>query len=77
MVTPLKLKRQQVKAKSRSFVEIAEENPVAKVLVKTPVSFLEDIYDYLIPAELSESIVPGVFKTVIPCFADNPLLGLT
>lgn len=74
MVTPLKLKRQQVKAKSRSFVEIAEEKPVAKVLVKTPVSFLEDIYDYLIPAELSESIVPGTVVKVD--FGNSKTTGL-
>ena len=59
MVAPLKLKRQQVKPKHSSNKEVAEENPVAKVLVHTPVSYLEDIYDYLVPAELSEDIAAG------------------
>lgn len=59
MVAPLKLKRQQVKPKHSSNKDVAEENPVAKVLVHTPVSYLEDIYDYLVPAELSEDIAAG------------------
>ena len=59
MVAPLKLTRQKVVAKGKSFGEIAEENPVAKVLVHTPVSYLEDIYDYWIPKELSDQVLPG------------------
>jgi len=59
VVAPLKLTRQKVVAKGKSFGEIAEENPVAKVLVHTPVSYLEDIYDYWIPKELSDQVLPG------------------
>ena len=74
MVTPLKLKRQQVKAKSSSNVEIAEDKPVAKVLVNTPVSYLEDIYDYLVPAELSESIIAGSIVKID--FGNSKTIGL-
>jgi primosomal protein N' (replication factor Y) len=74
VVTPLKLKRQQVKAKSSSNVEIAEDKPVAKVLVNTPVSFLEDIYDYLVPAELSESIIAGSIVKID--FGNSKTIGL-
>lgn len=59
MVAPLKLNRQKVLAKRKSFSDNAEENPVAKVLVHTPVSFLEDIYDYRVPRELSDQVLPG------------------
>lgn len=74
MVTPLKLKRQQVKAKSSSKAEIAEDKAVAKVLVKTPVSYLEDIYDYLVPAELSESIIAGSIVKID--FGNSKTIGL-
>jgi primosomal protein N' (replication factor Y) (superfamily II helicase) len=59
VVAPLKLNRQKVVAKRKSFGEAALADPVAKVLVHTPVSFLEDIFDYLIPTELSDQIIPG------------------
>jgi primosomal protein N' (replication factor Y) len=59
VVAPLKLTRQKVVAKRKSFGEIAEDNPIAKVLVHTPVSYLEDIYDYWIPSELSDQVLPG------------------
>jgi primosomal protein N' (replication factor Y) len=59
VVAPLKLHRQKVVAKRKAFGEAVEKDPVAKVLVHTPVSFLGDIYDYLIPAELSDQIIPG------------------
>jgi hypothetical protein len=52
VVAPLKLNRQKVVAKRKAFGEAVEKDPVAKVLVHTPVSFLEDIYDYLVPVEL-------------------------
>lgn len=59
MVAPLKLTRQKFVAKRKSFGEIAEENSIAKVLVHTPVSYLEDIYDYWIPKEISDLVIPG------------------
>ena len=59
MVAPLKLKRQKVVSNSSNKAIFASENPVAKVLVNTPLSHLEDIYDYYIPIELSESVIPG------------------
>ena len=59
MVTPLKLKSQRADSKRKSVTVVAEVNPVAKVLVNTPVSYLEDIYDYQIPQRLSERVIVG------------------
>ena len=58
MVAPLKLKRQKILSKSSKAL-FTSENQVAKVLVNTPLSHLEDIYDYYIPIDLSESVIPG------------------
>jgi primosomal protein N' (replication factor Y) len=58
---PLKLKRQrssEVRSQSKKF-PVAELKPVASVLVDTPVSHLEGIYDYLVPQELSSAAVVG------------------
>jgi len=58
---PLKLKRQrssEVRSQSKKFL-VAELKPVASVLVDTPVSHLEGIYDYLVPQELSSAAVVG------------------
>lgn len=59
MVAPLKLKRQKSAPNRVLKSDALPENPVAKVLINPPVSHLEDIYDYLIPVELSESVIPG------------------
>ncbi len=59
MVAPLKLKRQKSTPNRGINSKILPENPVAKILVNPPVSHLEDIYDYLVPIELSESVIPG------------------
>ena len=74
MVTPLKLKRQQVKVKSSSKLEIAKDKPVAKILVNTPVSYLEDIFDYLVPVELSESVIAGSIVKIE--FGNSKTIGL-
>ncbi|MEY3384924.1 MAG: hypothetical protein RLZ38_425, partial [Actinomycetota bacterium] len=61
MSAPLKLKRQrssEVRSQSKKF-PVAELKPVASVLVDTPVSHLEGIYDYLVPQELSSAAVVG------------------
>ncbi len=58
MVAPLKLKRQKILSKSSSAI-FAPDNQVARVLVNTPLSHLEDIYDYYIPIELSQLVIPG------------------
>jgi primosomal protein N' (replication factor Y) len=58
---PLKLKRQksaEVRSHSKKLLT-ADLNPLACVLVDTPVSHLEGIYDYLVPQELSSAAVAG------------------
>ena len=59
-VKPLRLKTQRVAKKPA----IALENPVAQICVDTGVFHLPDTYDYLVPEDLSESVVPGVFVKV-------------
>ena len=59
-VKPLRLKTQRVAKK----VAVAQENPVAQVCVDTGVFHLPDCYDYLVPEEFSDLVVPGVFVKV-------------
>lgn len=59
MVAPLKLKRQQTSSPKSAIQVAAKNNPLARVLVKTPVSHLEDIYDYLVPESLTDSAIAG------------------
>ena len=59
MVAPLKLKRQKSATPKSANQDTAKNKPLAKVLVKTPVSYLEDIYDYLVPETLSNSAIVG------------------
>ena len=59
MAAPLKLKQQKSASVYREQVLISKNLPVASVLVETPVSHLEGIYDYLIPQHLSESATVG------------------
>ena len=59
-VKPLRLKTQRVAKK----VAVALENPVAQICVDTGVFHLPDTYDYLVPQEISDLVVPGVFVKV-------------
>ena len=59
MTAPLKLKQQKSNSAHREQVLISKNLPVASVLVETPVSHLEGIYDYLIPQHLNESATVG------------------
>jgi primosomal protein N' (replication factor Y) len=59
-VKPLRLKTQRVAKKPA----IALEDPVAQICVDTGVFHLPDTYDYLVPEDLSESVVSGVFVKV-------------
>lgn len=59
MAAPLKLKQQKFTTPSREQFLVTEYLPIASVLVDTPVSHLEGIYDYLIPAHLSETATVG------------------
>ena len=76
MSEPLKLKRQKPIGSSKSKREYlsAVSNPLASVLVDTPVSHLEGIYDYLVPEELSISATIGT--TVLVEFGNSQTEGL-
>jgi primosomal protein N' (replication factor Y) len=73
---PLKLKRQKPIGSSKSKREYlsAVSNPLASVLVDTPVSHLEGIYDYLVPEELSISATIGT--KVLVEFGNSQTEGL-
>jgi primosomal protein N' (replication factor Y) len=74
VAAPLKLKRQQTAQKLKSNSAVADQLPVAAVLVDTPVSHLEGIYDYLVPLHLENSAVYGT-KVVVP-FGNTQVDGL-
>ena len=59
MAAPLKLKQQKFTTTSREQVLVAKHLPIASVLVDTPVSHLEGIYDYLVPQHLSDTATVG------------------
>jgi len=59
-VKPLRLKTQRVAKK----VSVALENPVAQICVDTGVFHLPDTYDYLVPQDISDLVIPGVFVKV-------------
>ena len=46
--------------KPRKAVEIAEVDPVARVLVDVPLAHLDRPFDYAVPATMAENIAPGV-----------------
>ena len=46
--------------KPRKAVEIAEVDPVARVLVDVPLAHLDRPFDYAVPATMAEDIAPGV-----------------
>ena len=59
MAAPLKLKRQAVAKVSQSSTPTTKNLPVASILVDTPVSHLEGVYDYLVPELLSIDATAG------------------
>jgi len=59
VAAPLKLKRQSVAKVPQKLPNLTKNLPVASVLVDTPVSSLEGIYDYLVPETFDESAVTG------------------
>ena len=59
MAAPLKLKRQSVAKAPQKLPNVSKNSPIASVLVDTPVSSLEGIYDYLVPEIFDESAVTG------------------
>ena len=66
---PLRLKAQRVASK----VVIAKSSPIAQVCVDTGVYHLQDIYDYVIPENISGLVVPGVLVKVP--FGKSEVLG--
>jgi len=74
VAAPLKLKRQITAQKLKFNSAVADQYPVASVLVDTPVSHLEGIYDYLVPLHLEESAIYGT-KVVVP-FGKTEVDGL-
>ena len=59
MAAPLKLKRQAIAKVPQGSSPIAKHLPIASILVDTPVSHLEGIYDYLVPEILDADSVVG------------------
>jgi primosomal protein N' (replication factor Y) len=59
VAAPLKLKRQSVAKAPQKLPNVSKNLPVASVLVDTPVSSLEGIYDYLVPEIFDESAATG------------------
>jgi primosomal protein N' (replication factor Y) len=59
VAAPLKLKRQAVAKAPQKLPNVSKNLPIASVLVDTPVSSLEGIYDYLVPEIFDESAVIG------------------
>jgi primosomal protein N' (replication factor Y) (superfamily II helicase) len=48
------------RAKQAAPVELAEVDPVARVVVDLPLAHLDRAFDYAVPASMSEQAVPGV-----------------
>lgn len=59
MAAPLKLKRQAVVKAPQKSHNISKNLPIASVLVDTPISNLEGIYDYLVPEIFEEIAITG------------------
>jgi len=59
VAAPFKLKRQAVTKAPQKSPNVSKNLPIASVLVDTPVSSLEGIYDYLVPEIFDESAVIG------------------
>jgi len=74
VAAPLKLKRQSVAKAPQKLPNVSKNLPVASVLVDTPVSSLEGIYDYLVPAIFDESAVTGT--KVLVEFGSGKVEGL-
>jgi primosomal protein N' (replication factor Y) len=59
VAAPLKLKRQAIAKVAQSSTPTAKHLPIASILVDTPVSHLEGIYDYLVPEALDTDATVG------------------
>lgn len=74
MAAPLKLKQQRSATTINLKAPVADQLPVAAVLVDTPLSHLEGIYDYLVPQALSDKAIYGT-KVLVP-FGNTQVNGL-
>ena len=74
MTAPLRLKRQRPTSRRQEISQIRSGRLVAAVLVDTPVSHLEGIYDYLIPENIESSAIVGT--KVIVEFGSTLVEGL-
>ncbi len=74
MAAPLKLKRQKTPVPLKHDKKITGSLPLAAVLVDTPVSHLEGIYDYLVPDAFDEIAIVGT-KVIVP-FGNSQTEGL-
>ncbi|MFE2253168.1 primosomal protein N' family DNA-binding protein, partial [Streptomyces lavendulae] len=60
MVAEAKAKAPKAKPRTWRGAAVAEELPVARVLVNKGVLHLDRLFDYAVPAELAETARPGV-----------------
>jgi primosomal protein N' (replication factor Y) len=74
VAAPLKLKRQAVAKAPQKLPNVSKNLPIASVLVDTPVSSLEGIYDYFVPEIFNESAVTGT--KVLVEFGSGKVEGL-
>ena len=65
MAAPLKLKRQVFTTSKPKNLALVSSLPIASVLVDTPVSHLEGIYDYWIPSRIDDLVTIGT-KVIVP-----------
>ena len=65
MAAPLKLKRQVSATSKPKNLASVSKLPIASVLVDTPVSHLEGIYDYWIPSRIDDLVTIGT-KVIVP-----------
>lgn len=65
MAAPLKLKRQVSATSKPKNLASVSKLPIASVLVDTPVSHLEGIYDYWIPSKIDKLVTIGT-KVIVP-----------
>ena len=65
MAAPLKLKRQVSATSKPKNLASVSKLPTASILVDTPVSHLEGIYDYWIPSRIDDLVTIGT-KVIVP-----------
>lgn len=74
MAAPLKLKRQTTPKAPQKTLDVSRNLPIAAVLVDTPVSSLEGIYDYSVPEIFDQVAITGT--KVLVEFGSSKVEGL-